>query len=76
MPPTATSSTIFETIFTAALNVYERQTKKDIVSHPLATQLQSCDSPSAIIAVLRIQIQNFDQSQSTDEGGQSGWILL
>ena len=35
--------------------------------YPLATQLQSCDSPSAIIAVLQIQVQTFDQSQSADE---------
>jgi hypothetical protein len=54
----------FEKIFTAALEVYKQQTKKDISSHPLAAQLQSCDSPSAIITVLRIQI---DQSQSADE---------
>ncbi|KAN0129331.1 hypothetical protein V8E53_012815 [Lactarius tabidus] len=28
--PTSTSSTTFETIFTAALEVYEKQTKKDV----------------------------------------------
>ncbi|KAH9011780.1 hypothetical protein EDB84DRAFT_1569541 [Lactarius hengduanensis] len=31
------------------------------------TQLQSCDSPSAILAILRAQVQAFDQSQSADE---------
>ncbi|KAH8984876.1 hypothetical protein EDB86DRAFT_2810544 [Lactarius hatsudake] len=54
----------FEKIFGAALEAYRKQTKKDIASHPLATQLQSCDSPSAI---LRAQVQVFDQSQSADE---------
>ena len=62
--PTSTSSTNFETIFTAALEAYKKQTKKAIASHPLATQLQSCDSPSAIIALLQTQV---DQSQSADE---------
>lgn len=62
--PTATSSTTFEAIFTAALKAYEKQTKKVITSHSLATELQSCDSPSAIIALLRTQV---DQSQSADE---------
>ena len=67
-PPTASiSSTSFEKIFAAALETYEKQTKKDILSHPLATQLQSCDSPAAIIAVLRIQVEDFDQAQSADE---------
>jgi hypothetical protein len=64
---TATSSTNFETIFTAALDAYNKRTKKDIASHPLATQLQSCDSSSAILAVLRTQVQTFDQSQDADE---------
>ncbi|KAI9461935.1 hypothetical protein BJY52DRAFT_165874 [Lactarius psammicola] len=63
----STSSTNFETIFTAALKEYKKQTKKDIASHPLATQLQSCNSPGAILAVLRTQVQAFDQSQSADE---------
>ena len=62
--PTSTSSTNFETIFTAALEAYKKQTKKDIASHPLAAQLQSCDSPSTIIAILRTQVA---QSQSADE---------
>ena len=69
VPPTATSSEPpnFDTIFTAALKAYKKKTKKDIASHPLATQLQSCDSSSAILAVLRSQVQIFDQSQSADE---------
>jgi hypothetical protein len=58
---TSTPSTSFETIFTAALKEYKKQTKTDIVSHPLATQLQSCDSSSAIIAVLRTQVQTVDK---------------
>ncbi|KAI9430835.1 hypothetical protein H4582DRAFT_2133404, partial [Lactarius indigo] len=64
---TSTSSTNFETIFIAALEEYKKQTKRDIASHPLAAQLQSCDSPSAILAILRTQVQTFDRSQITDE---------
>ena len=64
---TATSSKNFESIFTAALETYKKQTKKDIASHPLATQLQSCESPSAILAVLKAQVQAFDRSQSANE---------
>jgi uncharacterized protein len=64
---TSTSTTSFEAIYTAALKEYKKQTKRDIASHPLAAQLQSCDSPSAIIAVLQARVQKFDQSQSADE---------
>jgi hypothetical protein len=67
IPPTATSSTNFDTIITAALYSYNKKTKKDIASHPLATQLQSCDSSTAILAVLRAQVQANDQAQSADE---------
>ncbi|KAH8983359.1 hypothetical protein EDB92DRAFT_1578930 [Lactarius akahatsu] len=67
VPSTSTSSTNFEAIFTAALEAYKKQTKRDIISHPLAAQLQSCDSPSAILAVLRTQVQTFDRSQTADE---------
>jgi hypothetical protein len=67
VPSTSTASTNFETIFAAALTEYKKQTKRDIASHPLATQLQSCDSPNAILAVLRARVQKFDRSQSADE---------
>ena len=53
--------------YAAALEDYNKQTKKDIASRPLAAQLQSCESASAILAVLRAQVQEFDKSQSADE---------
>ena len=65
--PSIASSTDFETIFKPALVAYKNQTKKDIASHPLATQLQSCDSSSAILSVLRDQLQAFDQTQSVND---------
>ena len=64
---TSASSTNFESIFAAALKEYNRQTKEDIASHPLAAQLRSCDSPNAIFTVLQTQVQTFDQSQSANE---------
>jgi hypothetical protein len=64
---TSSPGTNFEIIFTTALDAYNKQTKKDITSHPLAVQLQSCDSPSAILAVLRAQVKVFDESQIADE---------
>ena len=67
VPSTSTSSTTFETIFTAALKEYKKQTKTDIASHPLATQLQSCDSSSAITAMLRTQVQ------AVDTGTEERW---
>ncbi|KAH9012826.1 hypothetical protein EDB83DRAFT_2233572, partial [Lactarius deliciosus] len=64
---TATSPTSFATIFTAALNAYKQQTKRDLTSHPLSTRLQSCDSSSAILDMLRTQFRTFDRSQAANE---------
>jgi hypothetical protein len=66
-PPATTSTSNFQAIFSNALKAYERQTNKDLNTHPLAAQLQTCDSPTAILALLQGQVQQFDQSQSGDE---------
>jgi hypothetical protein len=34
--------------------------------HPLAAQLQACDSPSAVITVLQQQVQELNQSGGGD----------
>jgi hypothetical protein len=49
------------------LDTYKKRTRKDLRDHPLAAQLQACDSPTAILAVLQQQLDGLDQSQSTDE---------
>ena len=64
---TATSSSNFQIIFNNALKEYEKRTKKDLLAHPLATELQNCNTPSAILAVLRQQAQELDQSSSSDD---------
>ena len=56
----------FQPIINNALNTYKKRTKKDLREHPLASQLQTCDSPSAILAVLQQQVQGLDRSRSTD----------
>jgi hypothetical protein len=57
----------FQTIFQAAVESYRKQTKKDLFVHPLASQLESCDSTTAICALLQDQLREFDRSQSGDE---------
>ena len=67
-PTTASTSTSnFQLMINNALNKYKERTKKDLREHPLAAQLQSCDSPSAIIIVLQQQVQGLDPSRSADE---------
>ena len=66
--PTSTSQSNFASIFNAALESYKRKTKNDLASHPLLPNLQSCDSPDAVLTVLRDQIPAFNQSLNGDDG--------
>jgi hypothetical protein len=63
----AAASPSFQVIFDAALKSYQKQTKKDLLAHPLASQLQSCNSTTAILALLQDQVREFDKSHSGDE---------
>jgi hypothetical protein len=66
--PTASSSTSnFQSIFNASLQAYDNKTKNKLLDHPLATQLQSCHSPIAVLSVLQDLIQKFDQRRASDE---------
>ena len=65
--PASTSSSNFQLILSNALKMYERRTKKDLLDHPLAAQLQNCDSHSSILTVLQQQVQDLNRSQSSDE---------
>ena len=69
--PTASSSSKqasnFQLILINALDAYKKRTKKDLLAHPLFTELQSCNSTSAILAVLQQQLQGQDQSRRSDE---------
>jgi hypothetical protein len=62
----------FAFIFNTALEQYKRKTKHDLAKHPLLPTLQSCDSPEAILTVLREQSPN--QSQNGDDG-HTKWII-
>ena len=59
----SSSGSNFQLILSNALDKYKKRTKNDLITHPLAAQLQSCDSPNEILAVLL----GLDQSRSSDE---------
>ena len=63
---TTASSSNFQLIINNALDMYKKRTKNDLLAHPLAPQLQVCDSPGAILAVLQQQVQGLDQSRTDD----------
>jgi hypothetical protein len=63
----SSSSSNFESIFNASLQAYDNKTKNKLLDHPLATQLQSCDSSNAVLFVLQDLIQQFDQRRTGDD---------
>jgi hypothetical protein len=64
---TLTSSTNFRFIFNAALKTYEKKTKTNLLAHPLAAQLHTCNSPGDVFAILQDKVNEFDQSRNADE---------
>jgi hypothetical protein len=61
------SSSNFQSIFNTALKAYEKKTKRDLLAHPLASELQTCDSPGSILAVLQSQVDDLDRARKCDE---------
>src|ERR1700761_8361023 len=72
-PSTPKSSSHFRTIFVAAINAYEKKTKTDLLTHPLATQIQSCNSSSDILAMLHDKANELDESRTHNER-LSSWL--
>jgi len=66
--PSTSSSPDFQLIFNKALKAYEKRTKSDFLAHPLAAQLQDCNSLSSILAIVHQQVQQVQQSREADEG--------
>jgi hypothetical protein len=54
-------------LFEAALQDYEKQTGIELAKHPLAEQLQVCDTVESITAVFREQTQACSESQGSDK---------
>ena len=54
-------------MFNTALEAYEKTTKNKLLVHPLAAQLQSCDSPVAILSVLKNLVHQLDRRSGGDE---------
>ena len=57
----------FQPIFEKALEEYKKKTGKDLTAHPLAVQIKGCDSPEAILTVLKGKADELNQSGSSDE---------
>jgi len=56
--PSSSTSTL-QSLFEAALQNYEEQTRMRLIDHPLAQQLENCNSVESIISILQEQARAF-----------------
>ncbi|KAH8982526.1 ankyrin repeat-containing domain protein [Lactarius akahatsu] len=67
-PQASSSSTPnFRPIFEKALEEYKKKTGKDLTTHPLAAEINGCDSPEAILVVLEGKANELNQSRRSDD---------
>lgn len=59
---TSTATSNLQSIFQAALKAYEKKTKKDLLTHPLATQLKACKCASDILIILEDRVKVFEDA--------------
>jgi hypothetical protein len=60
------SSSSFQLLFNATLQDYANQTGTKLDEHPLAKQLESCDSVNSITAILQENAQKFQEFRGED----------
>ncbi|KAH9033922.1 hypothetical protein EDB85DRAFT_2274625, partial [Lactarius pseudohatsudake] len=65
--PSSSSTPNFQPIFEKALEEYKNKTGKDLTTHPLAAEINGCNSPEAILTILEGKANELNQSRSSDE---------
>ena len=60
------SSSKFNALFEEALAKYKEQTGKDLLDHPLASDIDSCDSADSFIAIFQKQAKEFKEFRDGD----------
>jgi hypothetical protein len=57
----------FRSLFESALQDYEKQTGVPLANHPLAEQLQNCQSVESVTALLQEQARAFNEFRGSDK---------
>jgi hypothetical protein len=63
--PSTSSLSNYQAIFDRSLEAYEKKTGKDLTKDPLLHRLENCNSPDAVLTILRAQILEPGQPQSS-----------
>jgi hypothetical protein len=68
--PSTSPAPNFQLIFNNALDAYKKRTKNDLLAHPLVAQLQTCNSSSAVLALIHQQVQGLQR----ENGSLTNWL--
>ena len=63
-----------ESILSAALDEYKKNTGNDLQSHPLSAELQNCDSVDGILAILERQASTVETLRGRNRGIMK-WVI-
>ena len=66
MNQSSSSSSTFQALFNAALRDYKDKTGTSLIDHPIAKQLESCESVNSITAILQEQAQRSREFREND----------
>jgi hypothetical protein len=70
---TTTTTSNFEALFEAALDKFTKRTGQDLRNHPIATRIERCSSPDAILAIFQEQSLAFHEFRNGDRR-LIGWL--
>ena len=65
---TSNSHSNLASFLNVALETYKCRTRSDLAAHSLLSSIESCDSPEAILSVLREQIPTSSRYRNSDDG--------
>ena len=74
LTPSDNFKSILDPALSHALTDYKKKTGQDLLDHPLATQVQLCDSVDAIKAIFQDQAEAFQQFKDGDQRLMK-WII-
>jgi hypothetical protein len=63
---TPSESSVFHALFQAACKEYSDRSGTNLIEHPLASQLQACNSFESLISLLREQARAFREFRGRD----------
>ena len=61
------SISTFQSIFDAAVKEYQKKTRRDLRTHPLAAEFNHCNSPNAILDIFQKQADALDQAGKSNQ---------